>query len=49
VLDENNTVWGKNISEIERKTILKICDYLGISTEPKLADDLKRLQQLQMN
>lgn len=47
VLDEDNTVWGKNISDIERKTILKMCDYLGITTEPKLTHDLKRLQELQ--
>ncbi|MCS7078010.1 MAG: hypothetical protein NZ455_14960 [Bacteroidia bacterium] len=47
VLDENNTTWGKNISETERKTILKLCDYLGISSEAALANELKRLQQPQ--
>lgn len=49
VLDEDNTTWGRNISEIERKTILKLADYLGISNEPKLANELKKIQQLQMS
>lgn len=49
VLDEENKVWGKNISEIERKTILQLADKLGISSEPKLEEDLKRLHNLGQN
>lgn len=48
VLDSDNTTWGRNISEIERKTILQLADYLGISSEPKLTEDLKKIQQLQV-
>ncbi|MDW8302536.1 MAG: hypothetical protein RML38_08710 [Bacteroidia bacterium] len=47
VLDDTNTTWGKNISETERNTILKLCDYLGISNEPKLADEIKRLKSVE--